>query len=219
MTQGLQAKLVASLVPSNPKVQAIAQRFRWSPEALIKRIQSALPAIVEQQIYLQVAKDLRMQPESLAKILRAYLGTQELQVADLEDYVVGENLIANRITDVADFLAGVFNLVNKVDSDFHEFGISMQDAAQLVIQYGADGAEAAIDHIDKNWEAIGQHLGFNQRHMKYPRVMGTAIAFLVNEAIPDLEKRGLPAPLGLLAYFESDKNLVREAFRQATGGQ
>jgi hypothetical protein len=84
-------------------VQKIATRLRWKPQTLIARIEQALPAVIEQQIYLAVG-DFRILPGSMAKLLRMYLGHQELQLEDLNPRPVGKNLTFSKFGSFAEFL-------------------------------------------------------------------------------------------------------------------
>lgn len=72
-----------ALVPTNPRVKAIAFRFRWQVDTLIARVQGALAAPTEQQLYLQVGGSFRVHPETLRKntARRTGYGFQEPAVA------------------------------------------------------------------------------------------------------------------------------------------
>lgn len=185
------------LVAQNPKVQAIARSLRTNAERLVVRIKDALPAIVEQQLYLQVGADFRLQPESMAKLLREYLGDHQLIAADLVSRSIGENLVYNRFSDVADFLQQVFSLISK-DLDIP---VSMRNAAKLVIAYG-EHAEDVVDDLIANSESIGKRLKLKTHRTE--RIVSFGISFLTEKVLPKLAKEGRPHPLTLSEYFEME---------------
>lgn len=186
-----------ALVPQNAMVQAVATTLRINPERLIVRIQKALPAVVEQQLYLQVGGDFRLQPESMAKLLREYLGDQELVAADLTSRSLGGNLVSNRFNDVAGFLQQVFGVISK-DLDIP---VSMRHAARLVIAYG-EHAEEVLDDLIANAEYIRER--FKLKTRKTERIVGFGIGFLVDKVLPKMAREGRPHPRTLTEYFERE---------------
>lgn len=185
------------LVAQNPKVQAIAKSLRINAERLVVRIESALPAVVEQQLYLQVGGDFRLQPESMAKLLREYLGDHQLIATDLVSRPLGENLVYNRFNDVADFLQQVFNLISK-DLDIP---VSMRNAAKLVIAYG-EHAEEVVDDLIANSDYLRER--FKLKTSRTERVVSFGISFLVEKVLPKMAKEGRPHPRTLSEYFEME---------------
>jgi len=207
--------VIYALVPSNPLVKGIAKRFRWNPETLISRVEKALPSVVEQQIYLRVGEDFRIHPESLAKLLREFLGHTELIPEDFFDKPVGDNLVYNKAADVAEYLEGCFNLINKISIDYSGVGISMKSAATLVKIYGPDGAEAIIDSIAVSLEDVSARMGWKDR--SFERALCLAIGFLVKKVIPDMQKQGTPAVLDIMDYFEDIDQLVQYELNRFVG--
>ena len=167
-----------ALVPSNPRVQLAAKRLNWKPETLVRRIQEALPAVVEQQVYLRVAPSFGIQPESIAKLLRYHLGSQELQPHDLNDRPAGNNLVNNKFTVAMEFLRETLNLVSH-RSIYSQIGISMETAAQLVTAYGEDApfiVESVVDSIG----LIRERLGI--RRLSDSRLISLVITFIAKRA-------------------------------------
>lgn len=179
--------ITTALVPANSQVQAIAKRFRWSEEKTIQRIQTALPAPVEQQVYLQLGGDFRIQPESMAKLLREFLGDRQLIAADLANHSIGHNLISSRFSEVADFLQRVFSLISKDVG----LAISMRTAAKLVIAYG-DGAELLVDEALANSEELARK--FRLKFSDSYRIAGWVMTFLVEKILPKCAEAGRPNP-------------------------
>ena len=207
--------IIHALVPSNQYVQAIAKRFKWKPETLIARVEKALPSVVEQQIYLRLGADFQIHPESLAKLLREYLGSYELKPEDFFNKKVGENLVMNKFADVAEFLEGALNLINKVSIEYSGFSISMRSAAVLVDAYGPDGAENLIDSIASRLDEVIEHIGGEGR--SFDRAMSIAIYFLVNKVMPEMRSHGAPAVLDIMDFFEDIDTLVQYELNRALG--
>lgn len=185
------------LVAQNPKVQAIAKSLRIKAERLVVRIESALPAVVEQQLYLQLGGDFRLQPESMAKLLREYLGDQQLAAVDLVSRTMGENLVYNRFDDVEYFVQQVLNLISK-DLDIP---VSMRNAARLVIAYG-EHAEEVVDDLIANSEYLKER--FKLKTYRTERVVSFGISFLTEKVLPQMAKEGRSNPPTLSEYFERE---------------
>ncbi len=151
-----------ALVPTDKRVVAVAVSLRWAPETLIARLESALPAKIEQQYYLLMAPDLGLQPESFAKLLRIGLGERELEAYDLEDKVVGTNMVFNRVSGLTGFLGDALTLLGKIVGDFKDIGLSMETAGRLALAYGAH-SEAVISDVLENVEAIRENLRISDR--------------------------------------------------------
>jgi len=181
---------------SDQGVQSIAKALRINPDRLIARIEAALPAQAEQELYVKIGSDFKIQPESLAKLLREFLGPREVVATDSVAHAVGKNLIAYPFGDVNDFLTGVFDLLG-MDLDIN---VSMRNAAKLVIAYG-HGTEAVVDDLFANVEMVAKRLGLKGKDGK---IVGIGIAFLVETAIPKRLKEGRPIPRTLSEYFESE---------------
>ena len=212
--QGIRT-VVHPLVPANSRVQAVAHQLKWKPETVVARVQKALPSVVEQQIYLRLGAEFRIQPESLKKLLREFLGPEELKPEDFFDREVGRNLIVNKFTEVAEFLEGALNLINKVSIEYSGFALSMRSAAVLVNVYGPEGAEKIIDSISARIEEVGARTGGS--HRSFDRAMGIAIHFLVNRIMPEMDNHGLPPVLDIMDFFEDIDGLVRYEMDQAKG--
>lgn len=194
----IEAAATVALVPTNPQVQAIAARLRWRAERLIARVKRALPASVEQLLYLQLGESFRIHPETMATLLREYLGEQTLQSADLEDRSIGRNLYTNKFADVAEFLKNALGMLDKESLDI-PFSISARTAAKLAIAYG-DHVEDVISAIVSNLNEIAERL--RMRHSSEREIIGVAVSFLLTKAMEYTTSRGLPDPLDILDFFE-----------------
>src|SRR3990167_1380342 len=151
-----------ALARTNPKVVAVANRLGWQPETLLKRTERALSSPVEQQLYLAVAKDFGLQPESFATLLRIKLGNQQLQAADLEVRTIGKNLVSSKLSDVGDFLEDALGIVGKIQQDYAQFRLSMADAGRLALVFG-DRTEEVLDSIVSQVEMLRQRMKINPR--------------------------------------------------------
>jgi len=82
------------LVPSNPNVIAVAEKLHWRPITTVRRIQKALPAVFEQQLYLVLGASFGILPETMAKLLRIFLESRSMVRSDMNYKVVGKNLVS-----------------------------------------------------------------------------------------------------------------------------
>lgn len=133
-----------ALVPSNIQVVAIAARFRWNPETVIARIEECLPSKIEQQIYLEVAHDFGIQPESFSVILREFLGQKQIMLQDM-----GEKGASKEIFD---YLLQALDLLNQDRTDW-DFRISVEIAAKLARIFGDDALNVITD-VHNNLDEI-----------------------------------------------------------------
>ncbi|MBA3733265.1 hypothetical protein H0W91_02720 [Patescibacteria group bacterium] len=180
-----------ALVPTNPSVMKLAKRLRWSPERAIIRIQRALPALFEQQIYLELASDFGILPESMAKLLRFYMGEEELDLEDLEFRQAGNNLVTSKFVDFAEFLRECLNLLKIVAKEFTSFSLTVNHAAMIVYHYGTDQPELLIEMVDGNLEELCEVLGVNNEH-PYSQRMRLCIWLMVTKVIPENRSEGRP---------------------------
>ena len=196
-----------ALVPTNSRVQAVARTMRWWAETTIAQIEKNLPAPMEQALYLVLAPEFRLRPGSLKILLREFLGERELQRTDLARREAGPNLILSRFAEVRDFLQATLSLVDKASLDYVETGISMRDAARLVIAFG-DHAEEVIDSLSANLGEIKRRFKMDNR--SDARVMGFAIHWLATTVLDESRENGLPEPANILDYFEYHRNRFGE---------
>ncbi|MBI2573843.1 MAG: hypothetical protein HYV78_00390 [Candidatus Wildermuthbacteria bacterium] len=182
-----------ALVPRNPDgslsvdgqgVTALARRLKWSPEALVRRIQDALPAPLEQQVYLEVALSLRLRratlPETFGKIFRELIGERKLTARDLEDRVVGENLVVNTMVEVGDYLAIALELLER----FWELGVrsvpTVRVATKLAMAYGEHAVDI-VEMVENNLHAILRGAGVRSR-LPLPAWMGIILGHIAEHA-------------------------------------
>lgn len=212
MDSGLSARPDYSLVSTNQRVQALAKRLHWKPQTAIVRIQKALPAILEQQIYLALAPDFAILPESMAKLLRLYLGYQELTLQDLTPHQVGENLVYSKFSSFAEFLRECLNLLKILSREYSAFSLSVEQAGFIVLHYGTDNPELLIEMVDNNLEQMCEVLGVNNQH-SYSIRMRLCIWIVVSKIIPENRKRGHVDPLDVTDFLEMPSG-YRHALRR-----
>ena len=184
-----------TLVPSNPRVRSIAYKMRWSVDTVIRRVENALTSPVEQQIYLQVALEYRIHPESLKKMLDIFRGDHDLQPSDLQQLQVGPNLVKSKFDEITLKVEQALLLIDKT-SDTSDYIMSMACAAQLVEAYG-DYAEEVVAQIINNMGSVADLLEIKNPNPKL--VVGVAISVLV-KTITDMNF-GEPYPLTIEEMF------------------
>jgi hypothetical protein len=204
-----------ALVPSNQNIQKIATRLRWRPETAIVRIKRALPSFLEQQIYLTIAplrNESALLPESLAKLLRLYLGHQELQLEDVAPGSVGRS----RFESFVEFLGDCINLLKVVTKEFDALSLKIEHAGLIVLHYGKDDPERLIEMIDCNLEEMCEVLNISNR-MSYAKKMGICISVVVMKIIPVNNRNGTPDLLdltGFLSMSSVQRHNLRRVFSQ-----
>lgn len=195
------------LVIGNPVINKLARRFHWKPETVIARIKTALPAPVEQELFLAVGAENRMRPISLRIILRAYLGSRELQMYDLE----GDNTLFD---EVVSYLENVFDIIDKTSLEYEGLSLGMYTVSQLVIAYG-DHTEEIIASVESSLAEFAEHLGVS--HRSYARQMGICLHFLVWSILKYNHERGVPDPVDISEYFTDKTRLYRYTAQHLQG--
>lgn len=190
------ARGTTALVPDHPSVVKLSKRLRWKPETAVSRIKRALPAPVEQQIYLELASDFGILPESMAKLLRFYLGEEQLELEDLDPHPVGDNLVSSKFDNFAEFLRECLNLLKLVSREFTSFSLSVEHAAMIVAHYGTEQPELLIEMVDGNLEEMCEMLGISNER-EYSFRMRTCIWLVVKKVIPENRLAGRPDILDL----------------------
>ncbi|GEM_PF-399352 len=198
-----------ALVPTNKSVLKMAKRLRWTPERLIMRVEKALPAVMEQQVYLAVASDFGILPESMAKLLRLYLGHQNLRIDDLKPNRVGKNLRYSKFTSFSEYLRECLNLLKIVSKEYAAVSISIETAGWIVLNYGTDNPQMLIEMIDVNLEDMCEVLGISNE-LAYSLRMRTCIWLMVTKIIPENERNGCPNVLDVSDLLEMDSTRRHE---------
>lgn len=204
----------SGLVPSNPLVVRMAKRLRWSPERAVARIQRALPAPLEQQIYLELASDFGIHPETMSKILRFYLGENNLQIEDLEPRPIGQNLVVSKFASFAEFLGGCLDLLKLVSSEYGELGLSVMHVANIVQHYGIYEPERLIETIDTNIDEMTDMLGIGDDRGHADK-MRLCIWLVVTKIIPEQKRNGCPDVIDIADIMTVLQESRRE-FRRLT---
>ena len=202
------------LMITNPTVVALSKAFHWKPETTIARIERALPAKFEQQVYLAVAESFRIQPESLAKILAIYRGPKPLSVTDLERRTLGKNVVTNSFGDFADFFEACMNLVKIIVKEYEAFVPSMELAAFIVQAFGNNHPEALIEMIDTNLDEFCEFFEISIHHTYSERMRLCTWLYIV-KLLPKLRKQGVPDVLNVEEFFTHDalrRQCLKEKF-------
>jgi len=205
-------RYLSGLVPQNRKVKRLARRLRWRPETAVERIKRALPAPVEQQIYLDVAADFGLLPESMAKLLRFFMGEEELDAEDMDFHSIGENLVASKFAEFAEFLRECLHLLKVVAQEYSSFSLTIEHAAVIVKHYGVDEPELLIEMIDGNLEELCELLGVSNERA-YSQRMRLCIWIVVTKVIPANKAEGRPDILDISDILRSDSSRRRELRR------
>lgn len=183
-----------ALVVANPQLQGLAKHLGWKPETAIMRIERALPARLEQNLYLTVmAENPVVRPETFAKLLRHLNGGQELRDSDMNDRTVGENLTSNRFVDVGDLLGIALSLI-EWGKEYGDVGIGSETAACLAQAYG-EHAEAMLDMIQEHFDIIAEAL--NMGTVSRPRVLAGFIKAIAFHAANGDKRGGVPNAVSL----------------------
>lgn len=204
-----------ALVPTNPQVQHIAKHLRWRPTTAIARIQRALPSILEQQIYLAIAPqagESGLLPESLAKLLRLYLGHTQLQLEDLVPGSSGQD----RFDSFVEFLGESINLLKIITKEYSAFSLKITDAGLIVLHYGTNDPERLIEMIDDNLEQVCDVLDVSN-NLSYSLRMRLCVSIVVSKIIPENNKNGSPDLLDLtdfLSMHSARRHNLRRALSQ-----
>lgn len=201
------------LVPANPSVQTIARAFHWKPNTVIVRIERALPTKFEQQVYLTVASDFRIHPESLAKLLHLWRGEHPLQLSDLEYTVVAPHIVSSRFGNFVRYLEACLSLLKIVSMEYNAFPVTVEFAGMIVLAYGSDEPERLIELIDAQLEECCEVLGIGNNH-SYSVRMRLCVWVFVTKIIPYNRAHGLPDILDLSDFFEYGRG-QRAYFRSA----
>lgn len=185
-----------ALVPTNPRVKSIAFRFRWRPDTVVERVRTALPSVVEQQLYLRVGGAFRIHPETIRKMLDVFIGPgEQLRPEDLDRRQIGENLIASRFDDVAEKIETALSLLDK-GGDVAGFAMtSVARVATLVEVYG-ESAEDVLGILVEHLDEVRDRLGLG-KDVKAPAVFGVALERLCARIADGL------LPIGLEEMFET----------------
>jgi hypothetical protein len=171
----------------------VAETFKWRPARALQRIKDALPSVFEQHLYVVLAPHFRIHPETLAKLRKIY-SDKPLSIDDLKRKDAGQGLRTNPLGNFSDFFGACMNLVKIVTKEYSAFSMSMEIAGRIVLAYGVENPEGAIEMIDDaldNWCEL-----FNvDADRSYSERMRICTWILVDNLLPQLEDRGIPAPL------------------------
>ena len=148
----------AALVPSNPRVKAIAFRLRWSPDTVVRRVMAALPSPIEQRLYLHIGREFRIQPETLRKLLDVFCECRSLTPSDLSCHDVGARFVVSRFEVVAEQVEEALIILDKTGDVMPEQPIAIATVARLVEMYGGRVAEDTILMVCDGWQELAERL-------------------------------------------------------------
>ncbi len=191
-----------ALTITNPRVVHIAHHLRWKPVTTIARIERALPSILEQQIYLAIAPmvgESGLLPESLAKLLRIFLGSKELRLEDLTPgYPTQKNF-----DEFIEFLGECITILKVIKHEYITLGLSINDAALIVLRYGTNDPERLIEMVDNNLEQLCEVLDISN-NIPYGTRMRVCLNVVITKVIPGNQKSGAPDLLDFTDFIEMD---------------
>lgn len=191
-----------ALTPSNPGVIQIGSKLRWRPATVIRRIERALPGRFEQSMYLLVARDFGIQPETMSALLSAYHGRVSLIERDmLRPRSIGQGLQTDAFQDFADFFFACMNLLKVVTQEYNAFAMRLEQAAQLVAVYGDRDAEALVEIIDGNLDRCCDILAISNSLSASLR-MRLCLHVFISEVLPENRECGLPDMLDVDDFAE-----------------
>lgn len=147
--------------------EELAQHFGWKTTTVARRIQEALPARLEQAVYLTLTREMEWRgfPETFRDILRYFTGGAELSIQQLQDRHfdmqgrrISEvqaresgSLMTNTGERILESVSMVMELSNWAKAE--GYTLSSQDLARLVHAYG-DQAEYILGMIGEHLEEI-----------------------------------------------------------------
>ncbi len=201
----------AELTVNHPGILKVSEIFNWRPERALRRIKDALPAVFEQQLYIVLAPHFKIHPETLAKLRKIY-SNKPLSIDYLKRKDAGQGLRTNPLGNFSDFFGACMSLVKVVTKEYGAFALSMEIAGRIVVAYGVEVPESAIEMIDDeldNWCELF-HVDANRSYSERMRI---CTWILVDDLLPQLEDRGIPAPLRFDDVNEYE--WIRESFESA----
>ncbi len=204
------AKSSTTLVPSDPRIVALAKNQRMKPETMIAKIKECLPTVPEQQLFLAVAPDARIQPKTLAKILASHLGEtgRRLEVVDFSVIKIADNIHYSRANTIISHVLDVLGILDKSGGDYQPLPSSAGDISFLVDTYGVDGAECVIDSIISNMEFIKDRMRIKDANQR--KILSKIISHFRKRILPSLEKSGKVPILDVSVYFEYPEPFPRD---------
>jgi hypothetical protein len=177
------------------QIEDVALSLGWKPTTLWRQTQAALPSPVEQQIYLSVVGDLRLQPRTMAKLMRIYMREGSLRPEDLSPSPT------SKFRSFVEFLAAVLDLLRLVPRDYARVQISAVNAAQIILHYGTD-YDTFLSMIEINLPRLRARFGFGP-DTDYGKAMSFAISWYCKWVLPARERFGRTDPLTLSEGAES----------------
>lgn len=182
------AKNSTAITVADPRVATVAHNFGWKPNTVLARIKRALPSVVEQQLYLDLAGDFKIQPESFGKILSGFIGERELSIHDLGPKGIAREVIEH-----------LLQTLNLIQLDRAEWGIrlSMDMASSLANNFGEYAAEM-VGEVDSHIHEICEVMGWNKKN---PSVRNRALRHILKQ-----QDAGFTTRVDILEYFHNPWN-------------
>lgn len=192
---------IQGLIPEDASLQRVASVLGMAPEKLVRRLGITSLSITEKMVFLTLAPDLHMLPESFEKLLVAYRGDSRITPEFMERKQIGPNLISNRFGDLADYLEQAIEIRN-----LYEVPISYSDLGVLLMEYGS-GTAGVLELVDSSLDEFVQWFGISKatRHIQIAK----CVSFICKVIIPDCRMRGRIAPHSTEEFQEYGRS-VRE---------
>ncbi len=180
----------------------LAKHFGWKTTTVTRRVQDALPARLEQAVYLTLSREMEWRgfPETFRDILRYFTGGVELSVDQLEDRhfnMRGERISEEQarregslMTNTGERILESVALTMELSTWAKDEGYALQarDLVRLVHAYG-DHAEDILGMIGESLEEIRDTFKWKQ---PLPAVMGMVVRRVAERAADADGTTGVP---------------------------
>ena len=203
-----------ALVPTNPRVIQISSHLGWKPTTAIRRIQNALPSVLEQQVYLAILPEpgeSGILPESMAKLLKMFVGYQRLQMQDLAPGSSGRN----RFKTFVEFLGECIYLLKVLTKEHPMYSFKIYHAGLMVLHYGKENSERLITMVECNLDEICESFDIPESVPPAKRFRMCLRQVLI-KVIPLNQKMGSPDLLDLRSIIDGCIN-QRKSMRRILG--
>lgn len=166
-------------------IEELAKHFGWKTTTITRRVQDALPARLEQAVYLTLAREMEWRgfPETFRDMLRYFTGGVELSVDRLADRhfnMRGERISEDQarkegslMTNTGERILESVSLAMELSNWAKDEGYTLpaRDIVRLVHAYG-EQAENILGMIGESLEEIRDTFGWKKA---LPAVMGMVV--------------------------------------------
>ncbi|HEY4515257.1 MAG TPA: hypothetical protein VJJ22_03845 [Candidatus Paceibacterota bacterium] len=204
MRQDLTVVQKNHLALTEPSVLAVAKRFGWKPETLLARLEKALPAVIEQTLFITLTShmDAGITPEKFAELLRM-LSSMPIRIDDLRKVAVGPNMAISKIDHIGDYLQAALELLGKLTGDTN-VNLTVNQAGRLALAFG-DSAFELIDQISEHQQEIAEYLNYNKDNYTFAILAYDAVERLLQHV-----ESGRTHPINIMEIFGYTTEALRE---------